>query len=249
MAEYSGFFNSVGGDRVYAADFFAKFFGSFIGNGIFPNPSTNCQILEDTAMAVTYSAGIAWINGYFYISDQDETVTLAAADAVLKRIDRLVLRYTVADRRILFTVKEGVFSSSPVATALQRDADVYEIGLADVYVGAGAVEITQANITDLRLNNTYCGIVHGLIDQADTTTIFNQYQAALTGLETDLQADWDNWFTAIQNVLDGDTAGNLLNMINDNADVIAGHTLAIAENTSAVESIDDKLKKLRMGAI
>ncbi len=35
----------------------------------------------------------------------------------------------------------------------------------------------QSNITDLRLNKELCGIVHGVIQQADTTEIFRQFQA------------------------------------------------------------------------
>ena len=53
MAEKSGFFNSVNGDRRYKADFFAEYFASFIGNGIFPNPSTGIQVISNANMSVT----------------------------------------------------------------------------------------------------------------------------------------------------------------------------------------------------
>ena len=46
----SGMFTSVNGDRKYTSTFFAEYFASFIGNGIFPNPSTNLQVLADTGM-------------------------------------------------------------------------------------------------------------------------------------------------------------------------------------------------------
>ena len=36
--------------------------------------------------------------------------------------------------------------------------------------------ITQADITDTRLDSAVCGIVHGVIDQVDTSEIFNQYE-------------------------------------------------------------------------
>ncbi len=80
-----------------------------------------------------------------------------------------------AERKIYSYVKKGQFASSPVAPTLQRDADAYELALADVAVNKGAISITQANITDLRLDKNLCGIVHGTVDQIDVTTLFNQY--------------------------------------------------------------------------
>lgn len=260
MAEYSGFFNSVGGDRSYTADFFAKFFGSFIGNGVFPNPSTGCQILTNDNMTVTYKAGKGWINGYYYENDSDVIIPISASDGLLKRIDRIVLRYSTSGRNILMDLKPGVLASSPVAPALQRDADIYELGIADIYVGNNAVSIAQGNITDLRLNTSYCGVVHGLVDQADTTTIFNQYLSKIdeitgvvTGWEAGLQSDWDAWFTGIQAVLDGDTAGNLYNLIvantndiNTNAADILVHTTNIVKINRRIENIN---RKSRVGGM
>ncbi len=251
MAEKSGFFNSSNGDRKYKADFFAEYFSSFISNGIFPNPSNNLQVIANGDMTVTIKAGKAWINGYYYNNDSDLVLSIDVADGVLYRVDTVVLRYDTVNREIKAAVKKGLFASSPVALALQRDADAYELGIADIAINAGAVSISQANITDLRLNNELCGIVHGTVEQVDTTTLFNQYQTWLTekksqydadltqwtadkqteyqnwyntttateqaeidAMETQFQNDWDTWFSTVQGVLDGDTAGNLLNLIN-----------------------------------
>lgn len=274
MAEYSGFFNSVGGDRPYGEEFFAKFFGGFIGNGIFPNPSTGCQIMANDNMTITFKTGDAWINGHYYFNDEDTILALTASDAVLKRIDRIVLRYSTSDRNILVKVKQGAFASTPVAPILQRDDDYYELGLADIFIGNNAVIISQGNITDLRLNTTYCGVVHGLVEQVDTTTLFNQYLAKyaeveglidsdIAALKAGYQSAWDTFFATIQSALSGDTAGNLLNKINLNtadistntADILV-HTTNIATNTADIAAHEilinrliNKNKKLRMGAM
>ncbi len=216
MAEQSGIFPSVNGDRRYFTSFFAEYFADFISNGIYPNPSTQCQVLANNDMTVTLKPGNAYINGYRYKNDSDLILSIDNADGVLKRIDRIVLRHTVLNREIKAYVKKGTFASSPVAPALQRDADVWELGAADVYVANGAVSIFQGNITDLRLNNTYCGIVHGVIDKVDGETLFIQFQ--------DL---FNTWLDTLKNVLDGDTAGNLLNLINNNTSDITVHTTAI----------------------
>ncbi|URN83481.1 hypothetical protein [Acetobacterium wieringae] len=226
MAEISGFHNSRNGDRRVKADFFARFFGSLIGNGVFPNPSTGCQVIANNDMTVTFKTGKAWINGVFYENTADMALSLDVADGVLKRIDRVVLQFSTIDRTIAAKVKKGTFASSPVAPSLQRDADAYELGIADIFIGNGVVSVSQSSITDLRLNSNYCGVVTALINQIDTTTLFNQYQAwylettnqAATDLSTMIsafQSSFNAWFADLQDILDENTAGNLLNMIND----------------------------------
>lgn len=215
MAIRSGFFNSVNGDRKYDASRFAEYFASFIGNGVFPNPSDSLQVIANNNMTITVKPGKAWINGYILINDDDYILALDPADGVLNRIDRIVARYDVVDREIRLEVKKGTFASSPVAPTLQRDADAYELGLADVYIAAGVVSVTQANITDLRFNTELCGIVHGIVEQVDTTTLFSQYQSWYNRVteeaETDIEAikqqfqddinqflqNWHDWFVNI----------------------------------------------------
>ena len=254
MAIRSGFFNSVNGDRKYDARRFAEYFATFISNGVFPNPSTNLQVMANNDMTVTVKVGKAWINGYILINDDDYILQLEPADGVLNRIDRIVARYDVVDREIRLEIKKGTFASTPVAPALQRDADAYELALADIYVAAGTVSITQANITDLRLNTDLCGIVHGTVEQVDTTTLFNQYlswlqekknqydqdmlawtaqkksefeswaEAQEQGFETwraQEEQSFYGWFEHLQDILDENVAGNLLNLINANSAAIA----------------------------
>ncbi|WP_124217148.1 hypothetical protein [Rummeliibacillus sp. TYF005] len=213
MATRSGFFNSVNRDRVYDASNFAEYFGSFISNGVFPNPSNSLQIYEKSNMTITVKPGKGWINGYFFVNDSDYDLTLATADGVLNRIDRIVLRLDNAKRQILIDVKKGVFASNPVAQNVQRDADMYEIALADVYVKAGATSISQINITDTRLSDALCGIVHGLIQQADMTTIFNQYLAWYQQFTNEKRLEFDDWFQSIKDQLSGDIVGNIMLLI------------------------------------
>lgn len=245
MAESSGFFPSINGDRKYLTNFFAEYFADFISNGIYPNPSTQCQVLANNNMSVKVKPGNAYINGYKYKNDSDLVLNIDTADGVLSRIDRIVLRHTVLNREIKAYVKKGAFSSTPVALNLQRDADIWELGLADIYIANGAVSISQANITDLRLNNLYCGIVHGVIEQVDTTTLFNQYQAwladavdeATTEIAMTLSAfqnSFNTWFANLQTTLSGDVAGNLFNLITTNTDKISTGVIGTTWTGSSV---------------
>lgn len=227
MSEYSGFFDSVNGDRKYLTSFIAEYFASFIGNGVFPTPSTVCQVISNGNMTVSVSAGKAWINGYYYNNSGVLPINIDVADGVLKRIDRIVLQYNNINRTITAKVKKGAFASTPVAPSLQRDADIYELGLADVLVTNGAISILQSAITDLRGNSNYCGIVAGTVSQIDGTNLFAQFTAI-----------FNEWFSVQREVLTTDVAGNLLSLINDLDADISEHTFAIASKyTKPTEGI------------
>lgn len=205
--ERSSFFNAeLKGeeyDRVYLAEDYARYFASFIGNGIFPIPSTNLQVIADgTTMNLTLKQGKAWINGYFYENTEDLTLSIDVADGVLNRIDRVVVRLDFINREIKTYVKKGTFASSPVAPTLQRNADMYELALADIRIDKGVTKLVQADITDLRNNNNFCGLVAGVVQQIDTTNLFAQFQST-----------FDIWFENIKDQLSEDAAGNLQNQI------------------------------------
>lgn len=206
--ESSSFFNAElindQYDRTYNAEDFARYFASFIGSGIFPNPTSNLQVRANNGMSVVVSAGKAWINGYFYENTEDLNLNLATAHGVLKRIDRIVVRLDLSARLIRCAIKKGSESSSPNPPNLQRDSDIFELALADILVENGAVKITQSNITDQRFNADLCGIVSGVVDQIDTTNLFAQFENEFT-----------RWFTDAKATLGSDVAGNLLNKIND----------------------------------
>ncbi len=217
--EKSSFFNSISGDRRYKAEEWAEYFASFIDNGVFPNPSTGLQVLASNSMIITVNTGKAWINGYFYFNTSNLTITLDNADGVLNRIDRIVVRWDLQDRVISVKVKKGTYSANPSAAAIQRDADAYELVLADVYVGAGAVSVSQANITDQRLNSTLCGLVVGTVGELDTTAFsaqlqgwfelyqemsaeqYNNLKSYMNSLQIQSDADYialQEWFSAFQ---------------------------------------------------
>ena len=248
--EKSSFFNSVSHDRTYKAEDWAEYFASFIGNGVFPVPSTGLQVVVQSGMNVTVKTGKAWINGYFYNNTSDHTITIATADGQLNRIDRVVVRWDLTNRTITAAVKSSAFSASPSAPALQRDADIYELALADIYVGAGVTAITQGNITDQRLNTTVCGVVAAVVEQIDTdafnaqlqawfadyqslsaaeynslvsymnslklqgNTQYDAFEQHMADFEAQAAADFNSWFSGLQEILDDNAVTNLVNITN-----------------------------------
>ena len=193
MTIRSGFFKSVGGDRRYLAEFFTSYFGSFIGNGVFPNPSTNLQVVAGTNMTVNVRPGKGWINGYYLENDSDFSLTHIPANGTFNRIDRIVFAVNFDTRDMTIYIKQGANGATASPPDLIRNSTVYELCLANVSIPAGTTTITQSLITDTRQNNDLCGIVHGTVDQVDTTTLYNQYQTYLNEFQQSGNQQFQNF--------------------------------------------------------
>lgn len=230
--EKSGFFNAnlvnEEYDRVYLAEDFASYFESFISNGVFAKYSNQLQVIaeSDPAMSVQVSTGRGWINGYFYENTDLFHLAVELADGVLNRIDSVVLQLDFQSRAINLKIKKGTPASSPVVPTLIRNQDYYELQLATIAVNAGAINVTQAQITDTRLNTEVCGWVTGTVTQIDTTTLFEQFNSyfeqfkqsseeEFNDWETEQKADFESWFETIKDQLSGDVAAKLQNQVSD----------------------------------
>ena len=188
MAIKYGFFNSVDGDRKYDADDIGNYFLKLISDGVFATPATAMQVTAVSGMTVQVAAGWGFIKCKYLNNTAAAQFTLANADVVLDRIDRVVMRLDTANRTMSLAVKQGTAASTPTAPALTRvTGGVWELSLAQIYVGAGVTTITQANITDERADTSLCGYVTGMIEQIDTTNLFAQFTAAFNA-----------WFTNVQ---------------------------------------------------
>ena len=176
MAEMSFPYGSVDHDRRYKSSDFRAYYALFLGNGVFYNNANALKVIEGDGMTVMLNIGNAFIEGAGYRNTSVKAIKLDMADGARARIDRIVIRNDYKARDTYSAVLKGSYSAQPQAPALTRNADAYEIAVADILVKKGAVSITQADITDTRLNKGICGIVTGLVDQADTTEIFNQFE-------------------------------------------------------------------------
>ena len=63
-------------------------------------------------------------------------------------------------------------------TVPKREPFIYDLALATVRVQSNATSIYNYDIVDTRADTQLCGWVTGLIEQVDTTTLFNQWQSA-----------------------------------------------------------------------
>ena len=194
MAIQSYFFNAVKSgemyDRTYTAEDFTKYLDGIVGSGVLPNPSNCLQVYASSGMQVGVYPGQAWLEGYKLINTANVLLTIETADVTLNRIDRVVMRVDKTAREIQITVKKGTAASSPQPPEVTQSEDVLEYGLATVAVNRNVTAITAADITDTRLDSEVCGVAQGLIQQVDTSTLYNQWQAA-----------FDDWFASVQDTV------------------------------------------------
>ena len=213
--ERCGFFdaNLVGEeyDRVYLAQHFAAYFASFIANGVFAEHSNQLQVTEMATpqMQIGIEKGQAWINGYWYENTDVLYIPVDVADGVLNRIDSVVLRLGFSERNMWLAVKKGTPAVNPIAPEVTRTVDYYELQLATISIPASSIKITQAQITDTRMNQDVCGWVTGVVEQLDTTTLFNQFETYFEEFKQLNENEFTAWFDHIKGQLSEDAAGKI----------------------------------------
>lgn len=229
-------------DREYVADDFARYFRAFISSGLFLAEKTNLQVLTNGDMTVTLHPGKAIIDGYRYELVKDVIINISPADGLLDRIDRIAITWSQEDRDIHYTIREGEFSYEPVAPECRRSAEYKDYVVADIYVAANKISITQSAITDQRLNSEICGLAAPFMT-IDTKLIFDQLQAfyeetvAANGVWTSQEKNkFEEWFELIRNQLSEDAAGNLQNQLGNPDFDDTGEVEGIESFTGFMES-------------
>ena len=162
-------------DRVYKAEDWAWYFARFIANGVFPKPSDGLQVIAYDKMEIKVNAGYAFINGCAFRNPVSMGITLSTAEGALNRIDRVIIRWDLTQRDMYLTVLKGVPSAKPAAAALTRNTEIWELAIADIYVGKGVTKIQTKDITDQRFNSALCGIVKGTIEEIDASVLTKQF--------------------------------------------------------------------------
>lgn len=220
--EHSLFFNSINGDRKYNADDWAKYFALFIGNGVYAKHENALTVTPGEGLSVVIGTGAAFLNGYAYLNDTPLVKSMDIADGLLKRIDRIVIRYSLNERQCRAVVLKGALSQQPAAAEIIRNSEYYDLAIADVLIDKGSIHISQADIRDLRADKGLCGFVAHVLQSFDVDGMYAQFAA-----------QFQSFFAQLKETLSGDVAGNLSNLIAANTQRIAD---ARTELLAAVES-------------
>lgn len=152
---------------------------------------------------ITVGTGLGWIrNGRF----AGKVIALKSAlaldmglpDATYPRIDAVVIRFDANANATDIVAKQGTAASDPAAPEVTRTEAVYELHLYHVRREAGAATITAADITDLRLDGDYCGLMADAITSIDTDAINAQAMALIEQLRAELQSAKDETIYALK---------------------------------------------------
>ncbi len=200
MAEKYFPFNSVSGDREYYADDFAAFFRDIISSGVSAN-GDNIGVTAAGGLKLLVGPGLAWIRGHLYRNTTTKSLTIEAGGS-LPRIDRVVARLMVAERKIETMVVAGTPDADPEPPVLTRTDDYWDIGIAEISVAASAISVDQADITDTRTDNEVCGVVRCAVDNLDVGAFMKASRA-----------DFLKWLGTLKDMLDDNQAGHLQNQI------------------------------------
>ncbi len=187
------------GDRKYNAESFMEWLLPFFTTGVF----NNCfQVTANNNMTVTVSGGYANIQGRPVVYDSAEIFDLAKASGNMARIDNIVLRRDDTNRDIYITVQTGAFSNNPTPPDLQRENAIYDLKLAEVYIGVGVIVVTQTNITDTRMNADVCGWVMSTVKEIDFTQITAQFDRFFAEYKPRIEEDYNTYAEDIRAFLE-----------------------------------------------
>lgn len=193
-------------DRAVGSDVLRSILSNYYSNGVFGISNTNCfKVVASSGggMTLTVQPGSCIINGATAYNNDETRITLANGE-VLPRIDLIVLRLddNKAQRSIRVEVIKGVAQSQPTKPAHVREGAVYDLVLANVLVKSNVATITNADITDTRIDKNVCGFVSA-VNNLNIDALYTQQKAL-----------FDTWFEDVKNQLGTDAAGNLQNQIN-----------------------------------
>lgn len=251
MSVTSGFFNSLSGDRKYDAIQISSMFDGLITDGIYNGYLESFMVTASSpaSMVVTVGEGRCWFNHTWTLNDAPLPLTLDVGDVVLNRIDTIVIDVDSTDTVRACTIKviKGTPSSQAVRPTLENTETHHQYPLCDISVPAGATTVTQSNITNRR-GTSDCPFVATLMESVDVDDLLIQWESQWNDWMTDRASSMDSWtaeqqeafttwFQTVQDILDQDTAGNLLNRINHRTGINA--TATYSAGVVAITAPDD----------
>lgn len=179
-------------DRQFGSSDLREVMKTYFGDGYFAEEGTSMNVKASSGLDVAVQAGKVNMQGTLGYMDGDATVRLSNADKTYTRIDSVVARLdlSIDKRSIELYAKSGSASSSPSRPSLERTETVWELGLADVTLKAGVTEVTDADITDTRLDADRCGVAEPFA-KLDTASLLEQVTAIVTQAQADVEADTD----------------------------------------------------------
>ena len=199
-----GFFDSVDGDRKYNAGQMSEYFKGLIGDGVYESVGDAFVVEAGSGMKVTVGSGRAVIDCKWLDNDSDANVDISAADLSHPRYTSVVLRLDYANRLMEIGTIDGTPAATPTKPERTWSDSIKELVIADIYVPAGAIQISNTNISDQR-SSSRCGWVTGLITQLDISNLYQQWVALFNDYYQTMEEEFEEWFDMLTEQLNVST--------------------------------------------
>lgn len=249
MSVTCGFYNSLNGDRKYNAIQMGRIFDGLISDGVFATVGNALIVKAANGNTVNVDTGKAWFNHTWTVNDAILPLELPEADILLDRIDAVILEVNASPMVRQNTIKflKGTASSTPVRPSLENSEEVHQYPLCYIYRKYGATAITQADITPM-VGSTETPFVTAMLQTVSLDTLLGKWQDELNQFvnnqtqEIDKwvaneEKEFNEWFAGLQEVLDSNVAGNLLNLIRTKTDIPLVTSVSLpAEGWTGTES-------------
>lgn len=218
---YGLFWNSNSGDRKYDAQSFEKWLKKFFTSGVFEG---DLQVLASSGMTVQVQTGYSNVNGKVGLFESATNVTLSAANSRYPRVDTIIIERNDVDRVIQIDKVTGAYTGEnpqPTAPIWDETQGIYQLVLAQIYVGAGVSSISQEDITDKRTDTDVCGYIAGTVNEMDFSQFTAQFESYFSTFEATQLAEFEEWFDHMKDQLDSDAAGHLQAEVDEINGIIA----------------------------
>jgi len=204
MAFTFGFYNSYQGDRKYDAEDVNKILDGLVNYGVYASVGKIFAVTPGTGMQVLIDTGRAWLNRTWNENDAIMSLRIPTADMTLSRIYAVVIEINSHQDVRTNSIKlvPGLLATAPERPAMIKSETLNQWALAYVTVGPRVTEIRQSDIVVV-VGMSETPFVTGIIQTARLDALFQKWEG-----------DFIGWLESLQDILDDNVAGNLLNLIN-----------------------------------
>lgn len=204
MALRYGFYNSINHDRKYDALDMSSIFDGIIEDGVFATIGKIFTVTPGEGLQVIVDTGKAWFNHTWSSNDAPIPLTIDTPDITLARYDAVVLEVnnTESVRANSIKIIKGIAATDPQKPEMTNTDLVHQHPIAYILVENSATSIKGSNI-QMAVGTGECPFVTGPLETVPIDALFARWES-----------EFDLWFEDVQNSLDGDVAGKLLNKIN-----------------------------------
>lgn len=175
-------------------DYTAEAIGAFAGTrtrGVFS--AEDCfKVTATGGNILKMSGGLAWLKyekywGIAVLEKEERQWSVEVGSGVLSRYIAIVLQFDKTANKASAELRYGEYADHPQKPMPRRDAYYDEIVVATVLQRAGTVEITSADVTDERQNETMCGLMRDAVTGIPTEELYAQASDFMQRLQSELQ--------------------------------------------------------------